>query len=128
MCMCGLLSRTNTFVFNILSCSWSQVAQYLIAFAILFSFGLNFYVPTDILWRKIEHRFSEKRKQIGKIGFRFALALVMICIALAIPNLDPLISLIGAVCFSMLGKMLYKISKFILLCVFSSRIPNTSCY
>lgn len=75
----------------------------LIALAILFTFGLQFFVPMDILWRKIQHRFSKENHNRTQIILRTGIIIIMGAVAVAVPNLDPIISLVGAVFFSVLG-------------------------
>lgn len=79
------------------------VAQVLIALAILFTFGLQFFVPMDILWRKIQHRFAKDSHNRTQVILRTAIIIIMGAVAVAVPNLDPIISLVGAVFFSVLG-------------------------
>lgn len=81
----------------------AQVAQILIAIAILFTFGLQFYIPTDILWRKIKHRVPEQRHNITQILMRTGIIILMGGVAMAVPNLEPFIGLVGAIFFSILG-------------------------
>uniref|UniRef100_A0A1B0CAN0 Putative amino acid transporter n=1 Tax=Lutzomyia longipalpis TaxID=7200 RepID=A0A1B0CAN0_LUTLO len=81
----------------------AQVAQILIALAILFTFGLQFYVPMDILWRKIQDRIPKEKHNISQIAIRTGIILIMSAIAAAVPNLEPFISLVGALFFSTLG-------------------------
>lgn len=85
------------------TCSISVIAQVLIALAILFTFGLQFFVPMDILWRKIQHRFSKENHNRTQIILRTGIIIIMGAVAIAVPNLDPIISLVGAVFFSVLG-------------------------
>lgn len=81
----------------------ADAAKLLMALAILFTYGLQFYVPNDILWRKISHRFDEKNHNISQICLRTGIILISGGIAAAIPDLEPFISLVGAVFFSLLG-------------------------
>lgn len=83
------------------------------ALAILFTYGLQFYIPSDILWRKIGHKFSEKNQNISQILLRTGIILISGGVAAAIPDLEPFISLVGAVFFSLLGKGIYSLSAFI---------------
>lgn len=85
-------------------CSVAQIAQVLIAIAILFTFGLQFYVPMDILWRKMAPRIPKDRHNISQILFRAGIILIMGGVAAAVPKLDPFIGLVGAVFFSVLGE------------------------
>lgn len=70
----------------------------------MFTFGLQFYVPMDILWRKIGPRISKEKHNISQILFRAGIILIMGGVAAAVPKLDPFIGLVGAVFFSVLGK------------------------
>lgn len=79
------------------------VAQILIALAILFTFGLQFYVPMDILWRKIHDKIPKNRHQISQIALRSGIMIIMGGVGLAVPELEPFIGLVGAVFFSSLG-------------------------
>ncbi|XP_067626431.1 proton-coupled amino acid transporter-like protein CG1139 isoform X2 [Eurosta solidaginis] len=81
----------------------ADTAKLMMAVAILFTFGLQFFIPNEILWRKINHKFNEKNHNITQIMLRTGIIIVCTCICLAIPNLEPFISLVGAVFFSLLG-------------------------
>lgn len=80
------------------------MAQILIALAILFTFGLQFYVPIDILWRKLQLRLPQEKHNVSQILFRAGLILIMGGVAAAVPKLEPFIGLVGAIFFSVLGK------------------------
>lgn len=98
----------------------------MIAVAIFLTYSLQFYVPMEIIWKSIRHRFVGHPKMYesflrafivtctGKwlinycflnsdrklqISFYFS----TVVIAALVPQLGPFISLIGAVCLSMLG-------------------------
>nr|XP_019555078.2 proton-coupled amino acid transporter-like protein pathetic [Aedes albopictus] len=81
----------------------AKIAQLLIAAAILFTFGLQFYVPMDILWRKIHDKIPKDKHNFSQIAIRTGIMILMGGIALAVPNLEPFIGLVGAVFFSSLG-------------------------
>lgn len=88
---------------NLPSEEWiALTGQVLIGLAILFTFGLQFFVPMDILLRKIEHKMTRSRN-ISEILLRTGIMIVMGGIAIAIPDLEPFISLVGAVFFGSLG-------------------------
>ncbi|KAH8321792.1 hypothetical protein KR067_001720, partial [Drosophila pandora] len=80
-----------------------DTAKLLMAVAILFTFGLQFYVPNTILWQKINHKFNPEKHNITQILLRSGIILLSGGVAAAIPNLEPFISLVGAVFFSLLG-------------------------
>nr|XP_036231250.1 proton-coupled amino acid transporter-like protein CG1139 isoform X3 [Bactrocera oleae]XP_036231251.1 proton-coupled amino acid transporter-like protein CG1139 isoform X3 [Bactrocera oleae] len=81
----------------------ADTAKLLMAVAILFTYGLQFYVPNEILWKKIAHKFNERNHNIVQIIIRAVIVVVSGGICLAIPNLEIFISLVGAVFFSLLG-------------------------
>lgn len=81
------------------------MAQILIGISVLFTFGLKFYAPMDILWRKIKPNISKDKHNISQIAFRAGCVLLMAAVAAAVPKLDPFISLIGAVLTSFLSKI-----------------------
>lgn len=84
----------------------AQIAQVLIGIAILFTFGLQFYVPMDILWRHIGPSIPKDKHNVSQILFRAGIILIMGGVAAAVPQLDPFIGLVGSVFFSILGKLL----------------------
>ncbi|XP_055533959.1 proton-coupled amino acid transporter-like protein pathetic [Wyeomyia smithii] len=81
----------------------AKIAQLLIAAAILLTFGLQFYVPMDIFWRKIHDKIPKDKHNISQIAIRSGIMILMGGLALAVPNLEPFIGLVGAVFFSSLG-------------------------
>lgn len=81
----------------------AKIAQLLIAAAILFTFGLQFYVPMDILWRKVHSKIPKDKHNLAQIGLRTGIMIVMAGVALAVPDLEPFIGLVGAIFFSSLG-------------------------
>ncbi|KAL0852335.1 hypothetical protein ABMA28_000538 [Loxostege sticticalis] len=79
-----------------------QSVKLMIAVAIFFTYSLQFYVPMEIIWKNVRHWFGA-RKNLAEYSIRVALVIMTVCIAIAIPNLGPFISLVGAVCLSFLG-------------------------
>jgi proton-coupled amino acid transporter len=73
------------------------------ALAVLFTFGLQFYVPMDILWRKVQDRIPVKQHNLSQILIRTGIMLWCGVVAVVVPVLEPFISLVGAVFFSSLG-------------------------
>lgn len=93
----------GSITFNLPSEEWIAITgQFLIALSILFTFGLQFFVPMDILLRKIEHRI-QKSRNISEILLRTGIMTAMGGLAIAIPDLGPFISLVGAIFFVSLG-------------------------
>ncbi|XP_047543441.1 proton-coupled amino acid transporter-like protein CG1139 [Vanessa atalanta] len=79
-----------------------QSVKLMIAVAIFFTYSLQFYVPMEIIWKNVRHFFGAK-KNIAEYSIRIFVVLLTLCTAIAIPNLGPFISLVGALCLSFLG-------------------------
>ena len=82
----------------------AQSVKIMIAVAIFFTYGLQFYVPMEIIWKNIKHRFGGK-KLLAEYVLRIVLVTFTVAMAIAMPKLGPFISLVGAVCLSTLGLM-----------------------
>lgn len=85
---------------------YAQVAQISIGVAILFTFGLQFYVPMDIIWRRLGPSIPKDKHNISQILLRAGIILIMGGVAAAVPKLEPFIGLVGSVFFSILGMRL----------------------
>lgn len=59
----------------------------------------------EIIWKNVRGNFSESNKNLGEYAIRITLVVGTVATAIAIPNIGPFISLIGAVCLSTLGLM-----------------------
>lgn len=82
----------------------SRLTKITFVVSVFVTYGLQFYVPVNILWPKIEHRLSSPRaKSVGNVVFRILLILFTGAIAMVIPHLDLLIALIGALASSSLA-------------------------
>ncbi|ETN67040.1 amino acid transporter [Anopheles darlingi] len=77
--------------------------QLLAALAILFSLGIYYYVPMDIMWRKAKHFFVPERHNMAQIAIRFGILLALTALALGVPELEPFIGLAGSICSATLG-------------------------
>lgn len=75
------------------------------AVAIFISYGLQCYVPVEIVWNTyVLHRIEDStRKTLWEFGLRISLVLITFLLAIAIPELGLFISLFGALCLSALG-------------------------
>ncbi|CAK9820626.1 Proton-coupled amino acid transporter-like protein pathetic [Anthophora plagiata] len=80
-----------------------QTVKLLIALAVLFTYGLQCYIPLDIMWKSLKDKCSHKYEGICETLFRILMVLFTVTIALLVPELEPFISLVGAVFFSILG-------------------------
>ncbi|PZC81872.1 proton-coupled amino acid transporter-like protein CG1139 isoform X2 [Helicoverpa armigera] len=79
-----------------------QCVKLMIAVAIFFTYSLQFYVPMEIIWKNVRHWFGAK-KNLAEYSIRIGIIILTLGTAIAIPNLGPFISLVGAVCLSFLG-------------------------
>lgn len=80
----------------------AQSVKVMIAIAIFFTFALQFYVPVEIIWNKIKGNFT-KYSLHAEYSLRILLVTLTVVISIVIPDLEPFISLIGALCLSTLG-------------------------
>lgn len=76
----------------------SQCIQLVIALGVLLTYALQMFVPATIIWSKIVKRFGAfKHPAWSEIIFRSLLVLLTFILAEAIPQLDLVISLVGAI-------------------------------
>ncbi|XP_050443668.1 proton-coupled amino acid transporter-like protein CG1139 isoform X3 [Adelges cooleyi] len=80
----------------------AQSVKIMIAVAIFLTYSLQFYVPFEIIWKATKHRFTS-HPVLFEYLLRVALVIGTVGLAIAIPNLGPFISLVGALCLSFLG-------------------------
>lgn len=74
----------------------------MIALAVFITYALQFYVPMEIIWKAVKNNVGP-RKTLAEYGIRIVLIILTVVMAVVIPNLGAFISLVGAVCLSMLG-------------------------
>ncbi|XP_029724239.2 proton-coupled amino acid transporter-like protein CG1139 isoform X1 [Aedes albopictus] len=75
----------------------AKSTQLLTITAIILSTGLINYVPTDILWRKVQHKIHPKRHNFAQIAFRFGMLVLLTAIAVGVPELEPFVGLTGSI-------------------------------
>ncbi|XP_057333763.1 proton-coupled amino acid transporter-like protein pathetic [Microplitis mediator] len=80
----------------------AQIVKVLIGLAVFFTFGLQFYVCIDIAWTGLKDYFPN-RPRLAQYVVRTVMVIACVCLAIAIPNIGPLVELVGAFCFSLLG-------------------------
>ncbi|XP_025197685.1 proton-coupled amino acid transporter-like protein pathetic isoform X2 [Melanaphis sacchari] len=83
----------------------AQSVKVMIAVAIFLTYSLQFYVPFEIIWKGTKHRFTS-HPVLFEYLLRVFLVVCTVCVAIACPNLGPVISLVGALCLSFLGLIL----------------------
>lgn len=81
----------------------AQTAKILVACVMVLSYALVFYVPVDVVWRRIQDRIPAKNHRWGVAGVRLFGTLFTVGLACAIPRLELFMELVGAVCLSIMG-------------------------
>lgn len=83
----------------------SRTIRVLFAVAIFISYGLQCYVPVDIIWNVylVEKYKDSNNKFVYEMLVRIVVVIVTFLLAVAIPRLGLFISLFGALCLSALG-------------------------
>ncbi|XP_037297285.1 proton-coupled amino acid transporter-like protein pathetic isoform X1 [Manduca sexta] len=84
----------------------AQTAKLLVACVMLLSFALIFYVPVDIVWKRVHEKIPARGQRWGLAGIRLVGTLFTVGLACAIPKLELFMELVGAVCLSVLGLLL----------------------
>ncbi|CAH2979641.1 unnamed protein product [Chilo suppressalis] len=85
---------------------FAQSAKLLMALCIFFTYALQFYVPMEMVTRYLEQRGAPTCNNVIQIGIRTGIVLFTVVVAAAFPNLELVISLVGAVFFSTLGLLI----------------------
>lgn len=80
----------------------AQIVKIAIAIAVYCTFGLQFFVCVEISWNCIKDKFPNKAILADYI-MRTILVTACVMLAVAVPTIVPLMSVIGAFCFSILG-------------------------
>ncbi|XP_075972587.1 proton-coupled amino acid transporter-like protein pathetic [Anticarsia gemmatalis] len=83
----------------------AQAAKLLMAVVIFLSYALQFYVPMEMITRTRKGKES-KYENFVQVAIRTGLVTVSVAIAAAFPNLELVISFVGAVFFSTLGLLI----------------------
>ncbi|XP_023941247.1 proton-coupled amino acid transporter-like protein pathetic [Bicyclus anynana] len=80
----------------------AQIVQVGIAVAVYCTFGLQFFVCVEIFWNCIKDKFTA-RPDLADYIMRTLLTTACVLLAVAVPTIGPLMGVIGAFCFSILG-------------------------
>jgi len=83
----------------------AQMIIIMMALAIFFSYGLQFYVPLELMLPTMKEKVPENYHVPAEFVLRYTIVLVTFSLAAAIPNLGDLISLVGAFSSSTLALM-----------------------
>lgn len=81
------------------------MARIFIAVAITFTYALQYFVPMDIIWSSMKQSIPKSYRNLAQISMRSVAVILTVIIAAVVNNLESLIGLVGAICFSSLGLM-----------------------
>ncbi|XP_063380142.1 proton-coupled amino acid transporter-like protein CG1139 [Cydia fagiglandana] len=84
----------------------AMVAKILVAVAVFFTYCLQMYAPLDILWTRIQSCISVNYHNLGQVVLRTLCVALTVTLAIAVPDLELLIGLVGAIFFSTLGLLI----------------------
>ncbi|VVC32157.1 Amino acid transporter, transmembrane domain [Cinara cedri] len=92
----------------------SHVVKLLLSVSIYICYALSNYVAFDIIWKGVEQKMEKNEHTIcWEYVLRTSIVITTFFLAVAIPNLEHLISLIGAFCLSSVGIALPAIINFL---------------
>ncbi|XP_015590133.1 proton-coupled amino acid transporter-like protein pathetic [Cephus cinctus] len=74
----------------------AQVAKIAVSISVMFTYGLQYFIPIGILWPIIAVKIKPERQLIYEISFRLGGVFVSTFIAIAIPQMVPLLGLFTA--------------------------------
>ncbi|KAK3100361.1 hypothetical protein FSP39_018724 [Pinctada imbricata] len=95
---------------------FSRLVKMAFIISIFVSYGLQFYVPVNIMWPKIKRNLPSQIQRfhhVANVIFRIVLILLTFLVAVLIPHLDLLIALIGALASSSLALIFPPIIEFL---------------
>ncbi|XP_021709821.1 proton-coupled amino acid transporter-like protein CG1139 isoform X2 [Aedes aegypti] len=78
----------------------AEFTRLLAALSALFQMGLGFYVPMEIIWRRIETKIPEDHHNVAQIAIRFGLMTILTAISVGVPDLQLFVGLVGSFCSS----------------------------
>ncbi|CAB3225375.1 unnamed protein product [Arctia plantaginis] len=80
----------------------AQIVKISIAIAVYCTYGLQFYVCIEIMWKSIKDKFT-KRPVLADYIMRTIMVTSTVLLAIAVPQIAPFMGVLGAFCFSVLG-------------------------
>lgn len=88
-----------------------------ISLGVLLGYAIQFFIPIQIMYPHIRENFklASKYPLTGELLFRTLMVLITFLVAILVPNLSALLSLIGAVCSTVLALVFPPLMEMILL-------------
>ncbi|XP_063823654.1 proton-coupled amino acid transporter-like protein CG1139 [Ostrinia nubilalis] len=84
----------------------AQTAKILVACVMILSYALVYYVPVDVVWRRVQDKIPARFHWCSVAGIRLAGVFLTVGFATAIPRIELFMELVGAVCLSIMGLLL----------------------
>lgn len=83
----------------------AQTVLLILSFGVILGYAIQFFIPMQIMFPSVRNviKPADRHPLIGEMSFRAFMVLVTFGVALVIPNLGLLISLIGAICSNSLA-------------------------
>ncbi|XP_073949825.1 proton-coupled amino acid transporter-like protein acs isoform X2 [Choristoneura fumiferana] len=79
----------------------AQAAKLIFGLAIFLTFPLQNFVAYNVIWSRISHKYTTAAT--CDYFLRIVLVVIPVAVAIAVPSLGPVISLVGALCLSLLA-------------------------
>ncbi|RZF46020.1 hypothetical protein LSTR_LSTR004733 [Laodelphax striatellus] len=81
----------------------ASTVKLLVGLAIMFTYGLQMSAVMEVVWSSIQNKFQSKNLNVAYYSTRAAFVILTVLSSIAVPQLGPILSLVGAVGFSTLG-------------------------
>lgn len=78
----------------------AEFTRLLAALSALFQMPLGFYVPMEIIWRRLKNQIPGNQHNMAQISIRFGLMSILTVISVTIPDLQLFVGLVGSFCSS----------------------------
>lgn len=95
----------------------AQCVKLTISLGVLLGYAIQFFVAIQIMYPSVKSsfKFADRHPLFGELLFRTFMVLTTFAVAELVPNLSLLLSLIGAVCSTVLALVLPPLIEFIIL-------------
>jgi solute carrier family 36 (proton-coupled amino acid transporter) len=96
----------SSLTLNLPTDEWlAQSVLLVLCFGVILGYAIQFFIPMQIMFPSVRKLIkpADRHPMIGEVSFRAVMVLVTFGVALIVPNLGLLISLIGAICSNSLA-------------------------